>query len=324
MARSRRSEIAVDAVSARAAGALCLIALVSGACCLVSAPPAFAEAGDASVRVEYQFIRTGAFDSSIGDIDIGHTESNVLLLSADYALSDRWIVTASVPWIKKRHRGALPHNPQVDFVDYVPPDSSRIDDGNYHSDWEDFYGGLRYVAKSGPLTIQPFIAVGVPTNDYPVYAHAAVGRNIWHVPVGAAFGYQPYFSDFHYSGDIAYVFTEKTLGVDISHWLAHASIRYYVNNRFAPKVFATIKHVTAGLDFPDDYDLNDLDNARWYNHDRMIKHNYINGGLGFDWVINDRYQASVSAFTMVRPEQVNKIEYAFTVGITRFFSPSAD
>ena len=277
--------------------------------------------GSGSVRLEYQFIHTGPFNSSIGDIDIGETDSHVFMLSGNYALNDRWTVSASLPYIKKRHQGALPHDPVLELTAFDAPDKSLIDDGNFHSDWEDLYVGVSYAAIQGDRwSVYPFVSVGVPTNDYPFYAHAAVGRNIWHVPVGAAFEFTPYFSDFSFRGDAAYVFTEKSLGVDISHWLINLSASYYVTPSFAPNIFLSIKHGTKGLDFPDDFDLNALNDEAFYYHDRTIKHNFVNGGFGFDWIMNDRYVLTGSWLTMLNPDQVNIIDFGFSLGITRRFS----
>ena len=76
-------------------------------------PAAHAEKGDASLRIEYQFVRTGEFAGSFGDIDIGETDSHVLMLSGDYALSDRWTVSASLPYIRKRHQGRVTTQPSI-------------------------------------------------------------------------------------------------------------------------------------------------------------------------------------------------------------------
>lgn len=276
--------------------------------------------GDASLRLEYQLVRTSEFDSSIGEIDIGNTDSHVFMLSGDYAISDRWTVSASLPYIKKRHEGALPHNPTLELTAFPEADQSLIDDGNFHSDWQDLYVSISFAAKEGPLSLYPFISMGVPTNDYPFYAHAAVGRNIWHVPVGVAFSYTPHFSDFFFSGDAAYVFTEKSLGVDISHWLVNLDFAYYLSPSFAPKILFSIKHGTEGLQFPDDFDVSALNDEAWYFHDRTIKHNFINGGIGFDWILSEKYALSGSALTMLNPDQVNIVDYGFSLGITRFFS----
>jgi hypothetical protein len=291
-------------------------------CTLLIAANSHADKGDASLRFEYQYIRTGAFDSSIGDFDIGNTDAHVFMLSGDYAINDRWTVMASLPWIQKRHTGALPHNPVLDFQNYSPPDLRVLDTGEYHAGWQDLYIGVQYLAKDGPFSIAPFIVYGVPVNDYPFYAHSAIGRNIWHIPVGVALSYTPYFSDFNFSGNIAYVFTEKSLGVDVSHWLINASVSYYVKPRFAPKMFVSVKHGTKGLGFPDDFDLFtfDFDSEEWYYHDRTIKHNWVNAGVGFDWVINADYHLSGTLFKMVNPQQVNIVDRAWTLGITRYFA----
>lgn len=276
--------------------------------------------GSGSLRFEYQYIRTGAFDSSIGEIDIGNTDAHVFMLSGNYALTNRWTIMASLPWIRKRHQGALPHNPVLDFSNYTPPDLTILDDGRYHSSLEDLYVGVQYLAKDGPLSIAPFVSVGVPVTDYPFYAHAAVGRNIWHVPVGVALRFRPYFSDLFFNGDVSYVFTEKSLGVDTSHWIINARAGYYLSPRLAPNVFVSIKHGTKGLDFPTDFDVTDLDNEKWYFHDRIIKHNFVNAGIGLDWILNERYQLSANVMTMPIPDQVNIIDYAWSIGVTRFFS----
>lgn len=281
---------------------------------------ASAEEGDASLRLEYQYIRTGVFDSSIGDIDIGNTDAHVYMLSASYSLTDRWRVVASLPWIRKRHTGALPHNPLIDFEDYEPPDLRVIDDGRYHGGWQDIYIGAQYSVERGPVTVSPFVSYGTPVDDYPFYGHSAIGRNLWHVPVGVAVDYSPYFENWSLSGDLAYVFTEKSLGVDVSHWLLNLRASYFLRPNFAPNVFASIKRGSKGLSFPDDFDLNNLDSADWYYHDRTIKHNWTNAGVGFDWILNERYLLSASWFTMVDPDQVNVVDRAWTVGLTRFFS----
>ncbi|MDH3645648.1 MAG: transporter [Gammaproteobacteria bacterium] len=281
--------------------------------------------GDGSLRLEYQYLRTGAFADGSDEFDIGHTDGHTVLLSLSYALSDRLTVTGSLPWVKRRHIGPGVHDPVLDFSAYTPPDLSLIDDGNYHSDFGDFYIGASYIANKGPIQVIPFISFGTPTNDYQFYAHAAVGKGIWHLPVGVAFSYSPPFSEFLFGWDIAYVFTEKNLGVDVSHFLVNASVSYFVTPRFAPRAFIIAKKGFRGLELPRDWEPDFFfDDERWYRHDQIIKHNYVNAGLGFDWVINDKYQLSGSVFKMLDPEQVNIVELAWSLGITHFFSAGSN
>ena len=60
---------------------------------------------DNSLRVEYQFIHTGLYESSIGPIDIGETDTHVALLSGVYSLGERWKIYGSLPYVQKRHTG---------------------------------------------------------------------------------------------------------------------------------------------------------------------------------------------------------------------------
>ena len=180
------------------------------------------------------------------------------------------------------------------------------------------YFGVQYLAREGPLTIAPFVSYGLPVTNYPFYAHSAVGRNIWHMPVGIAGSFTPYFSDWFFSGDIAYVFTEKSLNVDTSHWLINLRANYYLTPAFAPKVFVSMKYGTQGLEFVDDFP-NCCDTENFYFHDRTVKHNWINGGIGFDWVMSERWLLSGTWFRMLEPDQVNEIERAWTLGVTRYF-----
>jgi len=289
---------------------------------LIVVSSAFAQSqrkGDASFRVEYQYIRTGEFNSSVGDIDIGNTDAHTILFSGDYAFTDKLKVFASIPYIQKRHEGALPHDATVDFVDYVPPDMRVIDNGDYHGGFQDIFLGVSYLAYESPSwTITPFVSYGLPTRDYPIYAHSAIGRNVWHAPVGASISFQPFFSDWFFKTDIAYVFTEKTLGIDTSHWLIYAAASYYVTPQFVPKAFVSIKRAD-GLAFPGDFPPASFDSEQWYFHDRTIKHNFINAGVGFDWFLNEKYLLSATAYKMVEPEQVNIIELAFSIGLTAYF-----
>ena len=58
------------------------------------------------------------------------------------------------------------------------------------------------------------VSYGVPTTDYPYYGKAIIGTNLWRIPIGVQLGYQPYFSDWYFSGIAAYVFSEEPIGVD--------------------------------------------------------------------------------------------------------------
>ena len=276
--------------------------------------------GDASLMLEYQYIQTGDFDSSLGTFEIGQMDTHVYLLSGDYALNERWAVSASLPYLKRRYIGVTPHDAVADFSDFKPPDLTFIDDGTYQRGFQDIYVGVQYLAKDGPISVAPYVNYGRPTHNYHIYGWSALGRGIWHLPVGVAVGFTPYFSDWNFNVDIAYVFTENTLGVDPSHWLIHASAGYYFTARFTANVFLSLKKSLNGLDFDVEFISKYTDSEVGYLHDRVLKHNYFNAGIGFDWYHSDKYQLSANIFTMVNPDQTNDIDFAGSIGLTRYFS----
>lgn len=276
--------------------------------------------GDASLTLEFQYIETGDFVSSFGRADIGAIDTQVMLFSGTYALTKRWAVMASVPYIRRRYIGVAPHDAVAEFSNFEPPDLTFIDDGSYQSGFQDLYMGVQYRVKDGPISVTPYMYYGTPTNRYHIYGWSAIGRNIWHLPVGVKLAYRPYFSDWYFSSDVAYVFTEKTLGVNISHWLIRASASYYFTPRFAPNIYISIKKSFNGLDFDEEFLSKYLDTETFFLHDRVLKHNYFDAGVGFDWILSDKYKVSGNIFKMVTPDQTNDIEFAASIALTRYFS----
>jgi hypothetical protein len=281
---------------------------------------------DDSIRVEYQFIHTGALDTGIGPFDVGETDAHILLLSGVYSLNERWKIYGTIPYVQKRHKGAGVHDPNVDFYQFMPTDLRVIDDGHFHGGFQDFHAGVQYLAIDGPVSVSPFISYGAPVSNYPFYGNAAIGKQLWEVPVGVAMEFTPYFSDWFFQADLAYVFSEEVLEVDLDYWLVYLSASYFVTPRFVPRVFLTRRNAPNALRFPEDFTddytfstLEDFDNEFWYQHDRTLRHNYINAGIGFDYIVSDQYSISATYFQTIEPEDVAEVEYAFTFAFTRLF-----
>ena len=276
-----------------------------------------------SIRLEYQFIHTGDYGTSFGPLNLGETDAHIIILSGNFSLSERWSVFGSIPWVQKRHEGEFPHDPNFDFVEYEPPDLRVIDDGTFHGGLQDFFAGVQYRALDGPLSISPYVSYGVPVTNYPFYGSAAIGKQIWQLPLGAYFQYIPYFSDWDFQADIAYVLSEKVLGVNLNYWLMYFSASYYVTPRFAPRIYLRKRITPGGLrypeDFTDDYSFDDFDNEFFYMHDRTIKHDYLDAGVGFDYVVNNRYTISGAFYKTVKSDNVAGVDYAFTFSLARNF-----
>jgi hypothetical protein len=293
--------------------------------------------GDASVRIEYQFIETGTFYSQDQEFDYWTTDTQVAMVSGDYAINDRWTVFAALPYVRKRFNsevdwGGDPHNPNDPYwVDFVPPDNRFWDDGNYHGDFQDFSVGVSYFIEKGPWTLSPYISYGVPASDYPFFAKSAIGLNLWTIPVGTSFSYVPYFSAWHFDGNVAYVFSEEPLGINVDYWLAYLSAGYWFKANLSVNAFLSLKYVRDGVSllspifinpgstnnppvYPDDYDTEE-----WWHHDRLVGHRNLNLGLGVDYFFNPEWKVSGSAYQSIWTEESNEVDFAITLGVTRYF-----
>lgn len=289
--------------------------------------------GDASLRIEYQYIRTGTFNDGDVEFDYWTTDSHVALLSGDYAFSERWSVYAALPYIQKRFNageqfGGDPHNPNDPWwIDFVPPDKRFIDDERFHGGLQDLSFGVMYRAVDNPVwTVSPYIGYGFPTNNYPFYAKAAIGANLWNVPVGVDVFAVPYFSDWYFRGNLAYVFSEKPLDINVDYWLGNFGAGYYFTPQFSVNLFLVFKHIRDGLKlddftenpnygiYPDDYDT-----ILWWQHDRILAHRFVNMGIGFDYFFKERYMLSGSFYKSVWSDQTNEVDRAFTLGLSFFW-----
>jgi len=295
--------------------------------------------GDASLRIEYQFIRTGPFLSQ--DLEFGYwsTDTQVAMLSGDYAINNRWTFFAALPYVRKRfnnkdsdaQRAGDPHNPNDPYwIDFVPPDKRFWDDGNYHASFQDLSIGVSYTVQKGPWAIRPYLSYGVPASDYPFFAKAAIGKNLWTVPVGASFSFVPYFSDWHFGGNVAYVFSEKPLGIDVDYWLVDLSAGYWFKANLSVEAFLNLKYVREGISLlsPDFINENapappvypdNWDTELWWHHDRLIGNRNLNFGLGFDYFFSREWKVSGSGYQSVWTEESNEVDFALTLGLTRFF-----
>jgi hypothetical protein len=314
----------------------CKSAALMGLLSILVVFPAHAQSqkkGDGSMRIEYQYIRTGNFHDANFEFDYWTTDSHIALLSGDYTFADRWTVYGSLPYVQKRFNagerfGGDPHNPNDPWwIDFQPPDKRFIDDERFHGGFQDFSFGLMYLALDGPLTISPYIGYGFPTTDYPFYAKAAIGANLWNIPVGVNLSFVPYFSDWFFRGNLAYVFSEKPLDINVDYWLGFLSAGYWFKPQLSVNIFLSAKYIRNGLvmpwDFTDDpFYRNypqDFDTIEWWQHDRLLRHRFVNAGIGFDYFPSEKYKFSGSYFTGIWAEQTNETDKAFTLAFTLFF-----
>ncbi len=272
-------------------------------------------AGKGSVSIAFQNITVNKFSIGGSDVNIGEVLTHSLYVEINYAFTDRWQITAGLPYIKKRYDGPGQHDP----LTLVPPrpDVPFLDDGSYHSDFQDFFVGINYLWRSDPVIVEPFVNLHIPTHDYPHFAQAAVGQNLWKLEFGVELTKYMPFSYWYFHVGTSYTFVEKTLGMSVNHGRLDGELGYFFTQGFSANLFVQSKFGEGDPDgsFPPSMRTDE----RWYQHDRTAKHNFANAGIGADWFFADKYQLYGSAFTTVWGETVHLVDLAWTIGISRYF-----
>lgn len=272
-------------------------------------------AGTGSIALSYQSIEVNEFDTSVSEVDIGEVLTHALYLEVNYAVTDRWILTAGIPYIKKKYNGPARHDP----LTLVPPrpEVPFVDDGSYHSEWQDFVFGATYLWIDDPFIVEPFANLIIPSHDYPHFAQAAVGQNRWKAEFGIDFTKYMLFSDWYYRGGISYTFVEETLDVNVNHFRVKGEAGYF----FTPEVSASLFFLGKfgkGQDATEFPPTARTDEA-WYQHDRTTRHSYVNVGANTEWYISDSYMLNLSALTTVWGKSVHMVNIAWLVGLTHYF-----
>jgi hypothetical protein len=264
-----------------------------------------------------QYVKVDGFAGSLGDVPVGEVETQVLGFRLDYFVTDRLALVAGLPYVRERYLGPFDHDPLA--LDPPRTDVPNIDLGDWNTDFQDWMLGARYILIESPLVIQPFIFAGVPSTDYPFYGHAAIGRNRKQIEVGSTFAWRPLFSDWWFRVALGYTFVEQTLGVSVNHFDVVGEVGYFLSPRVDGRVFIMYREGD-GLNFPTDFaPPAERTDEMWYQHDRLVKHNFTNAGIGFDWALSEKYGLSTTVLTMLRATQIHDVEYSINVALTRLF-----
>ena len=271
--------------------------------------------GHGSVTLAVGAIEVHEFNTSVSDVDIGSVSTRSAYVELEYAVSSRWLLSVALPYIRKDYDGPARHDPLT--LDPPRPEVPYLDDGNWHGNLQDVVFGAHYLLDTRPLQIEPFAYVVVPTHDYPHFAQAAVGQNLWKVELGVEATHFLPFSDWYYRAATSYTIVEETLGVNINHFRLYGELGYFLGPTLAAHVFFTGKHGRGddGTEFPP----SQRTDERWYQHDRTSRHSFLNVGVGTDWYFHENYQLSCAWLTSVWGKTVHLVDYSFTVGITRYF-----
>ncbi len=271
------------------------------------------------IGLTYQNLGTVGALTGTGDVFGDHeTDTHAVRLDLDYMIGDRWEAHASLPFIRKRSRGGfITHDPRILTVPH--PEAPLLDDGNFHSGWQDMSLGLSYHGQWRGFAVTPRITASIPTHEYPHFGNAAIGQNLWSLSLGFDVSRQPYFSNFFYAFGYSYRFVEQTLGYNVNRQQFRMSGGYYFTPRFAARLFLDASK-GRGVESADIRRLSlNRTSELWYQHDRLDLREGIIGGVGGTFQINDDYAVSFTAAKLLRGIDRQDLRHAYEIQLSRLF-----
>ena len=302
-----------------AKGRLTRIAVAAGF--IAAAPSLFGQAwiaprGETTVSLSLQ--RTefrGHFYFDGSKVPHGESHSISFALGIEHSLTDRLAISASVPYVSSEN-GSEPQ-PVLG--------RSGIDDGNYHSTWQDFRFGARYNAITGPVLVTPSISFRIPTHSYPTVGEAAVGPGLREttlaVDVGKAF--TPSNLNLYADAQVAYSWVQKFAGVGMNRsnadldvgWFATPSLNVHgvfswqqsYGGITADQIFSS-----AGPPNPNP----NLPSVLFINHDRLLRDDFFRAGGGVTYSATERTAFFATAMRMISGAN-SHYGYLYSIGISR-------
>jgi hypothetical protein len=204
------------------------------------------------------------------------------------------------------------------------PDFRLLDDGKFHSAWQDLRVELRYATHVNNLHIAPYVKFILPTHDYEYLGHATVGRNIMEARIGVAFHrtLSPWSASSYVMSHVAYAFQEQVTGP--YRGATHLAIEggHFLRRDLSVTGSAMIHVTHGGLDWigPPRAQYSGMD---FLNHDRCARERMFNLGVGASYSVADKSFVLVSVARTLWGINGHSQAFLLTVGFSRSFGRAA-
>jgi len=236
-----------------------------------------------------------------------------LAVAFDYAFTDRWSISASVPYVGSKYRG--PGGPPQ-FVTYLDLDRCKC----WHTAWQDVSAASRFnvITSSAGFALTPSVAVVLPTHDYAHEGEAVAGRDLreLQLSIDAAQRLDPISSRLSMSAQYAYAIVERVLDIPNNRSNLTLEGNYAVSRRLSVAGVVMWQHTHGGLRFP--IEVQGFP-ERVVQHDRLLRDNstHIGGRASYSFRRSklDLF-GSYIAFVSGTNTHAGGV---LTVGLTRWF-----
>jgi hypothetical protein len=263
--------------------------------------------GTASLSYQNLYVADHVYEN--GDAhDIGHILSHAVTLDVDYSFTDKLAVRVAIPYISARYYGQKPHQ--------LP-----LDDGSYHSTFQDFTTDIRYNLTKRSVVLTPFFRAVIPSNNYPYFAHAAAGRDLREYHLGTNVGRRldPWIPRAFLQAQYSYAFVERVLGIAPNRSNAEFQLGYFLTRRLSLLANGQGMYTHRGLELDFNQFHAGLTPDQWIHHDQLAKTRLFDLGGGTSFGVTPSWQMFLTVARSIEGRNGHLHAAVVTVGVSRSF-----
>ena len=250
--------------------------------------------------------------TSTGDT-VGGTrvESQTYALLGTYGLTDRWMVSAALPFVNTHYSGPPSHGGAAGF---------DVDDGDEHGSWTDLRVGVHFQALEQPFALAPFVAYVTPISDYYYRGHAAQGRNVEEFLIGFSAGksLDPWLRRTYAQMRYSYAFVEKVLGKTHDRDNLGLEIGTFITPRWSVSAYGQFQWTHGGLT------AFGPSSPYFLDHDSLIQAEYFNAGLGTGFAVTPDMTMFMMYMHGFEGRNDHRLNRGLTLGLSYGFRPRAE
>jgi hypothetical protein len=251
--------------------------------------------------------------------DCCRTTNVALVVDAHYGLTDRWSISAGLPYVFAKYLGNDPTKPPP-----PPPPSwltlSPVDECQcLHSSFQDVSFGAHYnlVRARRSFSLMTSASVGVPSHTYDYVGEAVVGFDLKELSLSADAGQRFDFivPGLSIDGHYAYTFVERALGISHNRSNLGLDTGYRFANRLTGHLILSAQRTHGGVRvLPDEVDgVPEL----YTEFHRLLRDNYFQAGGGVSYLWR-AWDLSFSFLKTIRGDNTHDV-HVYTAAASRSF-----
>jgi hypothetical protein len=239
------------------------------------------------------------------EADAGTTHSETLALKLIYGISDRWAVSAGIPYVQSHYSGDRPH-------------PGEVDDGHRNKTLTDWRLAVHYQLAEGPIALAPYLQLSSPGRDYPVLGHAAPGRGLDELWLGIFAGrdLDRWLPRTYVQARYNHAWVEKVAGVSHDRSNIDAELGIRVLPSWTLRAVVLWQETHGGIDVP----IPPTDPLFPF-HDQLASEDYTILGAGTSWAVPQGNSISLLYLKSARGRNGHKVDRSLTVSWMKSFTP---